>query len=152
MIKLVKKTDSRLMRAINFLLRPLTPAFMSYFWTTIGDTIYVPSIYDNDANWGSESWRARHAAVLAHEHVHVEQFKNLSFLVVALLYLGPTPLPIFFSYGRWCIEREAYILEVRASKNPTATINRIVDTLWNNYGWCWPKAWMRKWFTSKINR
>jgi hypothetical protein len=26
----------------------------------------------------------------------------------------------------------------------------VVETLWSNYAWTWPKPWMRKWFLREL--
>jgi len=56
------------------------------------------------------------------------------------------PLPVLFS-GRWYFERHAYLHNII---NHGYSIERVVDTLWNNYLWCWPKPLMKKWFERKV--
>jgi hypothetical protein len=163
----VRKTDSTLMRVISWV---LPRQFMLHYWTTIGSTIYVPTKYDEDKDWGSLAWRARHIEVIRHEHVHVEQFATLGLAVMALLYIGPIliTLPIAvlfygvwwlwaiaglsllgsfgFAWGRWFVERTAYLVQVKTPED----VEWAVSVLWSFYGWCWPKAWMRRWFKERL--
>lgn len=171
----MKKTDSRLMRAVGWVLKPFTPTFMGSFWTTIGSTVYVPSRYDDDEDWGTEVWRGRHAALLAHEAVHVAQFERYGLLLMAVMYLGPAPfieivawialiwswkvaliiagvalanlpLSVGLAWGRWRLEREAYLESIRyeAPAFRDSQIKFIADTLWRNYLFTWPRVWVRK--------
>ncbi len=83
---------------------------------------------------------------LLHEEVHVEQFSTWygPWLIPFLILLFP--LPVFFS-GRWFIERDAYLVDIKAGRT---TVNRAVDTLWDRHGWVWPKPWMQKWFRDRV--
>ena len=150
-MKLAKKSDSRLMRALAFILKPIVPDFMRDFWTTIGSTIYVPTAYDADTDWGSIAWEKRHRTVLAHEAVHMEQAKRLTPVIFTLMYLV-FPVPVLFAWGRWRLEREAYLVQLKASENRAATIEWIISTLWTNYAFCWPKPWMRAWFEREAEK
>ena len=85
------KSRSRLMRAIGWVLRPFNPAFMARYWTTVGSTIYVPTQYDDDKDWGGAAFRTRHRGTIEHEQVHVEQFKRWGVGLMAVGYLGPSP-------------------------------------------------------------
>jgi hypothetical protein len=31
-----------------------------------------------------------------------------------------------------------------------ADLERVVDTLWRVYGWCWPTPLMRRWFLRRL--
>lgn len=83
--------------------------------------------------------------VVEHEKVHVDQFAPWygPWWVIAAQVL---PLPVFFS-GRWFVERDAYLQEI---KHGTRTLEEAIDVLWSQYGWCWPRKLMRKWFISKL--
>jgi len=169
--RLRKKTDSLSQQLVGLLLKPLNGGYMTHFWTTIGRTIYVPSKYDADADWGAGSWVLRHTAVLNHELKHVEQGSKWGMALQALMYVGPapfllllslplwwvsplttyvllaaaalsSPLTIGLAYGRWRIEREAY----QVSRMYGRSVDAIVNSLWKNYAWTWPRAWMKKWF------
>ena len=180
---LKKKSDSKLMRLIGWVLSPFTATFMERFWTTIGHTIYTPTRYDNDSTWGSEDWLAAHPLTVEHEVTHVRRNEAWSLPVVAVVYLGPSayiapvalgllltpwlfgwswvapivvwhvavllaPLSIGLAYGRWYIEREAYLVQVRGRTDPgerERVIAWIADSLWDNYLWTWPRSAMRRW-------
>lgn len=166
-MKYIKKSESKLMRLLSWVLKPIAPTFMDRFWTTLGNRIYVPSLYDFEPDWGTVDWEIRHGDIVKHEQVHVEQFKRVGFPIMALAYVGPAPFllplvwihwsvalaagllaPLTFglAYGRWRIERTAYLENIKAG----APIDWVVETLWKNYGWCWPRSWMRRWFSSQL--
>jgi hypothetical protein len=79
--------------------------------------------------------------------VHIEQarrwpvFWQLSYLLL--------PLPFGFAWFRWHWEREAYLVDLRAGR---LTVDEVVETLWSNYAWTWPKPWMRRWFERELGR
>lgn len=55
-------------------------------------------------------------------------------------------------YVRWVSERNAYMVNIREGGRYEDTIEKAVKTLWSNYGWCWPRAWMRKWFLAQLRK
>jgi len=160
---LKRKSESKLMRAIARL--PVVPdSFMRSFWTTVGQTIYVPAQHDKDEDWGTPAWRIRHASVISHELVHVDQFRRWSVPLMALGYIGPAPFLLPFcwlhwgvlvsmiallplscglAYFRWRIERRAYLRNLRAG----VSSERIAETLWHDYFYTWPPKWVVKWFS-----
>jgi hypothetical protein len=166
------------MRVLGFLLRFITPAFMTSYWTTLGSTVYAPTSYDEDADFGTPSWLAKHSS-LQHELVHVEQFRDFGWVRMALLYLGPAPfllpgailaiclapagltvliavgivlalapLSVGLAWGRWRLEREAYLITLSTYEagDYERVTEWIVDTLVHNYAFTWPRSWMRTWF------
>lgn len=107
---MIKKPDSRFMRAIAWLLCVLTfgtqREFMTRYTTTIGHTVYIPG------DWGS--WDELSCVeVLRHERVHMRQQSRYGRLLFTFLYLLPF-LPLFLAYGRARLEMEAYTESVRA--------------------------------------
>lgn len=164
-MELKKKSESRLMEVIDCL--PFVPnTFMRDFWTTIGNTIYVPTRHDHDAGWGTNVWRMRHSPTITHELVHVAQFKKWTLPLMALGYIGPTPFLLPFvwthwsilvlalvlaplscglAYFRWRIERAAYLVNVRLGMSTES----VADTLWHNYFFCWPKKLVVKSLTER---
>jgi len=76
---------------------------------------------------------------LAHEKVHIEQWRRWGIFLP--LFYNILPLPILFT-GRWFFERRAYLVDVNAG----ADIEIVVNTLWRDYLWPWPRRWMREWF------
>lgn len=100
---MVRKKDSRLVRLIGLLLRPFNPKFMEEYTTVIGSTIYLPN------RWDSFS-KKKQIIILAHENVHIEQYREhgLWFLLsYALL-----PLPMFYATYRCRWEAEAYQINI----------------------------------------
>lgn len=134
--RFVAKRESNLMLAISWLLKLLgNKRFMAAYWTTIGSTIYYPS-HVHEPN--------QHPIVVEHELVHVRQWKkwNILFWLGYLFF----PLPGLFAYLRWRWEREAYLVNLRYVQNKEAEIDRIVNNLWYDYFYTWPRGWMRRWF------
>lgn len=87
-----------------------------------------------------------HADTIRHEYVHADQFlKWWGPWLIPLLYVL-IPLPTFLS-GRWWIERGAYLVDIRAK---CLTVEESVQILWKDYGWCWPRRWMRTWFARQL--
>lgn len=139
-VGIVSKADSRLMRLIGWLFALFGRTdFTTRWWTTIGArTIYAPIGVDL-------SDLERYATVIRHELVHARQarrwpvFWQLSYLLL--------PLPFGLAWCRWASERQAYLVQLRAG---TMTIDEVVTTLWDNYGWCYPRSWMRAWLARAV--
>jgi hypothetical protein len=139
-VRLLAKRDSRLMRVLAALLRLVgTRGFNERFWTTLGRTIYYPtSVRDPYA----------HPDILAHELVHVQQWKRWGvFLWISYVLL---PLPIGLAWFRFRWEREAYLVQIAAAADREREIDRIVDVLWFGYARPWPRSWMRRWFRRNV--
>ena len=58
------------------------------------------------------------------------------------------PASTGLAIGRWRIEGEAYLVNIIATEDGQreTEVERIVNVLWDGYGWTWPKPWMRRWF------
>lgn len=134
------KAESRLMRVLGWLLRLIgVRDFMMRFWTTIGPrTIWAPAGV-------SLAHLEAYALTIRHELVHARQARRWP-VVFQVSYLL-LPLPFGLAWFRWRWEREAYLVQLRAG---AMTVDEVVDTLWRNYGWCWPRAWMRAWFKRAV--
>lgn len=151
-VVLADKSDSLMMRALAAVLWPLLgPAFMESFFTTIRFPLCRPRIYCPRS--GPVARASRFAQVLRHELVHVRQFAPwYGPAWVALQYLL-VPLPFGLS-GRWFIERDAYVVDIEhliGRGHPASrAIDIAVEQLWGAYGWPWPRAWMRRWFETKV--
>jgi len=129
----LEKHNSPLMKFINFFVRIINPKFMEMF-TTIGSTIYVP---ENNV---------LPRIILKHEIVHVEQWRKWGILYyISYLLL---PIPFGLAWFRWKWEREAYMVNLAYCSD----IEWCIDILWDNYGWCWPKPWMRAWFEKELRK
>lgn len=127
------------------------PVFLTDFWTTLGKTIWYPSKVN-------DPWE--HLVVIEHELVHIEQEDNVLGIdppdwLWLILYLC-FPVPIFFAWYRWKCEREAYLVQLTPEKfeipqQLILAVERIVQSLWSDYGWCWPRFLMRRWFAKRLN-
>lgn len=100
--EIVPKSESRLMRAIDVILRIITfgqmKAFMTGFITTLGTTVYV------HGPWTDSSDNSK-AIVLRHERVHMRQARRYTRPLFSLLYLFVLPSVWTF---RARFEKEAY--------------------------------------------
>ncbi len=143
-VKLVCKRDDALMRRIglvwgSWLTRWWTTYKLPWPWRDRRPRITYPVTVDNPF---------RHPVTLQHEMVHVGQMRGRGFLgmlwmlMLALL----LPLPVLFS-GRWLIEREAYLVELREGR---LTVQEVVRRLWRGYAMAWPPFLMRRWFKRRL--
>lgn len=137
-IRVIKKSESKLMRFIGF----FSKKFMTEWWTTYrvpfgAATITYPDDIDNPY---------RYRNVIMHEVVHCNQFKPWYGPIWMLLLETVIPLPVLFS-GRWFVERQAYLRDILTG---CSHIEESVDTLWGSYGWVWPKPLMRRWLERKF--
>jgi len=84
-----------------------------------------------------------------HEQIHVDRRakwpKWLRWMWYVLYFTFP--VPILFAYFRWVEERAAYLYEI---KYYGRSIPSVVDTLWHNYCWTWPRPWMTRWFEKQM--
>ena len=118
------------------------------FWTTFGNTIYYPNVYDLDT-------AKLFTEVIEHEKVHVEQYKKYGVFLFLFLYVL-VPLPVVFAYFRWKFERKAYLVELkyirehRKDLSVDEVMESVVGSLWNNYLFTWPKPLMRRWFKNQL--
>jgi hypothetical protein len=148
--RIVQKSESRLSRAIDIVLKIVTlwgqRDFMSRYHTVIADTLYVPG------RWEDASDMDR-AITLVHERVHLRQRRRYGDVVMTLLYLFAF-FPLGLAYGRARIEWEAYAETLRATAalrgmqaaEDPAFRERIVRQFTGPaYGWMWP-------FPRTINR
>jgi len=138
--RLRPKEGSRLMKVIAGFLRIFgNKRFMESYWTTLFSTIYYPTRVKDPYG---------HIAIIEHECVHVSQWRKWNILfTLSYLFL---PLPIGLAWFRWRWEREAYLVNLRHVTNKEAAIEHIVDNLWHEYLWTWPKKRMRKWFKEHV--
>tara|TARA_Y100000310_G_scaffold345780_1_gene469768 strand:+ start:2102 stop:2683 length:582 start_codon:yes stop_codon:yes gene_type:complete len=156
--KLVKKSNSVFMKILNVLLRIITLNFQKYFMTnyvtTINNTIYVPSSWDNLDD------RSK-IVILRHERIHLVQKKKYTFFLFTLLYLF-LPFPMFFAYFRTKFEKEAYeeTIRVKAALYGRNSIRRpefksflVKQFTTPMYGWMWIfKGSIENWATETIDK
>src|SRR5664280_3140873 len=154
--RLVRKSDSRLMRAIDRFLRILTlgrgTRFLTEYHTVLGYTLFV-----------APSWEilsdVDRIVLLRHERVHLRQCRRFGFLGLAFLYLVPF-LPVGLAYGRAKLEWEAYsetlraLVELRGNlvlddqEFRARIIQRFVGP---DYAWMWPfRSSIEKWYDNLI--
>lgn len=84
-IKLLPKSSSKLMKAIGWFFKAtkISPQFMERYYTTIGETIYVPDrILENPAG-------ANLVRTVTHELVHIADSNRLTGAFFKFLYLFP---------------------------------------------------------------
>lgn len=132
------KSTSYLMRVLTVVLGWVGLDF-NRFWTTVSRrVIYAPNHVDL-------SDLERHRVIIQHELVHIRQARRWPVLFqVSYLLL---PLPVGLAWFRFYWERHAYLVDIHAGR---LTVEDVVQTLWSNYGWVWPKPWMRRWFERKL--
>lgn len=154
--RIIRKSESRLNRAIDRALRLLTfggqREYMSQYHTVLGDTLYVPTAWDDTSD-------VDRAIVLRHERVHLRQKRRLTYPVMTLLYLLPI-LPIGLALGRARLEWEAYRETIRATAdyygmeraNSGAMRAKIVGRFTGPaYGWMWPfRGAIERWYDQVI--
>ncbi len=138
--RLVRKADSKLMKAIGFFLKVLTlgkmSLFMDHFTTTLGYTVYVPAGWDNYVE-------AAKLITLRHERVHMRQAKAHGVLWFSFLYLFVF-FPVGLAFFRAKFEKEAYTETLRAYRDygyPLDDIRQqqIVNHFTSaEYAWMWP--------------
>jgi hypothetical protein len=132
-VELKPKKDSFWMRLVG----KIVPRFMNY-WTTVGKTIYYPShLIRNPLKIVCHQ-------TLLHELVHVKQYEKYGAVGFLFLYCL-IPLPVLFAYFRWKLEREAYLLDIKAGMTVEHAVNELAAYLYP-----WPKCWMRKWFNEEL--
>jgi hypothetical protein len=135
--KLVQYSDSTFRKLFSFIID-------KNFWTTYRFPFQkqVTISYPDCVVHPEES------DTIKHEIFHVKQFEKWYGPIIVPLFATILPLPILFS-GRWFIERQAYLYDIRRG---VQTVDSAIDILWNDYGYCWPKSLMRKWFIKQLTR
>ena len=114
-------------------------SFMREYWTTLGATIYYPTSVENPYEY---------PLILEHELVHVRQWRRWG-LLFSISYLL-LPLPFGLAWFRWRWEREAYLVQLHSADDPHAAADAIARRLFADYGWPWPRPWMRRWFEQQL--
>lgn len=158
--KVVKKSDSWLMKAIGAVLFVCTlgkqRTFMTDYYTTIGYTVYVP------ANWETTPEVSR-IIMLRHERVHMRQRAKYGMFLFTLLYVF-LPLPGGLAYFRYKFEAEAYEETTRAVvelqpdglqevRSPEYRAIITGEFLTAGYFWMWPfKKTINVWYDGVLSR
>ena len=156
--KVVAKSNSKLMKAIDIFLKVITfgqmTGFMTRFITTVGYTVYVTD------TWSTHDQASR-AIILRHERVHMRQRKKYGSFLFSFLYLF-FPFPVGLAYYRMKFEKEGYeesmkalveqhgmaILKIPSNKQ------RFVDHFTTSqYFWMWPfKGAISRWYDEVVER
>lgn len=149
--RIIKKTDSRLMSAIDLFLKVITfwkmTEYMTGFITTIGNTVYVP------ADWHQYPETSR-MTVLRHERVHMRQARRYGRLLFSLMYLF-LPLPGGAAYFRMKLECEAYEESLAAmveyygvdALGPVTKERVLQHFMSAEYFWMWPfRRYLSRWY------
>jgi len=150
--RIVRKDRSRLHRLIDRVLVVVTfgqmRTYLDGYQTTIGNTVYVTSDWDD---WDPD----RRYVTLRHEAVHLRQFRKYTLPVMAVLYVL-LPLPLGLAYFRARFEQEAYAESIRAAAEvwgaakPRGAAYRehvIAQFTGPSYGWMWPfRKSLERWY------
>jgi len=153
--KIVRKSDSLLMKMADVFLKVITFGKMSTFMTsaitTNGYTVYVPDGWDITLNIGA----------LLHERVHMRQLRDHGAILFRLLYLLLW-FPTVFAYYRRKYEQEAYEETMRydAERHGVSTLadpryreNMILHFTSAQYFWTWPfRKSIEEWYDSTAAR
>ena len=102
--RIISKRESRFQKVIHYCLMAVTGGQMRFYLTryhtTLGQTVYVSD------RWNSLSTDEKYI-LLVHERIHMRQFRQYTFVGMALLYLF-VPLPMGLAYFRSRFEKQAY--------------------------------------------
>jgi hypothetical protein len=176
----IRKSRSRFMKALAWLLRPLVPNFLDGYSTTIGNRIYL-----SDHHWPAPWLRQDRTRVLSppadpigspnddHERVHAEKQNGflcrllrwdhpipywIGTVIVSVIWLL-FPLPVLFALGRYYLERDGFLAGARGyiaqGQDPDAAIDAVTEYLCGrSYGWAgwiWPgRRRTRRWFAQRL--
>ena len=154
--KIVQKRDSKLMLAIDKIVRVVTlgqnDRFLSHYATTIGDTVYVGD------HWAELS-DVEKAILLRHERVHMRQRRELGAPVFFFVWLVPI-FPVGLAYGRARLEWAGYKETLRATfelrgaaaaESPTLRKHIVGQFTGPAYGWMWPfESEVQAWYDAAL--
>lgn len=143
-ITLIRKTDSWLMKLIRPIASLFCRTFTSESWSTItlpllGATIYVPSKYDEDEDWGEIHWRLRHKVELEHQKSYIKQANQYTTLGFFLLYFGPSPFLLLLGALGTYLQDTFSILSV-----PTALLGASILLAPLTIGFAWGRYILRR--------
>lgn len=169
----------RILAAIVLVLTFGKVNMLERFWSTIGNVVYVPRRYNPDKKktyrYGDLPYEDYY--ILSHELEHVRQYAKLGFtsfkggraigvVIFALLYIFPF-FPIGLAYGRYLLERKAYLAGLIAAKeigyeewtkrhymHSTPPLEKAVRncSVSPYYLWPWPfQKSVRRWFETQLS-
>ncbi len=154
--KLVYKKDSKFWRNLEKFVAAITPNkhLNEGTTTTYGKTIYLADGFD-DLPY------EQRAETIAHELVHVEQFKRMTWVGFMFVYVFVF-FPIALAYGRYWLERQAYLTGYKVF---LSALPEEEKPFWKEdlpkefaeymasgtYYWGWPfKKSSRKWMANQL--
>lgn len=147
---LVRKSDYRFYRYLDFLVKLFTGNrdFLISVTTTIGPIVGVGSDWDLYLPEQRDT-------ILAHERVHLRQQRTMGLGLGVWAGLVPwalvwllLPLPAGLAWGRYALERAAYLETLRRAPEQ---LEDVVSSLSGSaYAWCWRAGWARAWFKQKL--
>lgn len=154
--RIVPKAGHRLSRAIDLALKIVTlggqRSYLTRYHTVLGDTLYVPSAWDNTPHVDK-------MITLRHERVHLRQRRRYTFVGMAFIYMIPL-LPIGLAYGRARLEWEAYTETLRATwelrgeaaaRDPALRRHILARFTGPDYAWMWPfPRQLNRWYDSAL--
>lgn len=155
--EIIEKTDSRLMRLIDFLLKVITfgkmKLFMTHFLTTNGVKVYVPK------GWMESRSPSARMISMRHERVHMRQKRPWGPLFSIAYLLLPLPIGLAWFRKQW--EQEAYTESLRAvheywgedalrsEKRRERYISHFVGP---SYFWMWPfRKSVEEWYDRTVD-
>lgn len=155
---IVRKRDSTLMKVISVFLAIITfglmRVFMTGFYTTLGDTIYVPD------GWDTASEQSK-CATLRHERVHMRQARKYTRFLFSFSYVFVF-LPGGLSFFRMKFEKEAYEETIRAwyeyggavvIQNYAFREDMIKHFVTSQYVWMWPfRKNIETWYDDAVEK
>lgn len=156
--RIIPKSESGFQKLIHKALVIVTfgqmRTYLSSYQTTLGQRIYITP------NWERRSHADRYM-VLAHERIHMRQFRRFTWPGMTLLYLL-FPLPMGLAYFRARFEMEAYAESIRAAAELYGKAYVVEATFRNHilqqftsasYGWMWPfPGYMARWYQRQVDK
>lgn len=150
--KLIKKSESLLMRVIGLILYYLSMKKLKFcddYHTVVGKTLYTGT------SWDTTMIYLEKAEIIRHERVHLQQMKRcglgcfwLGLIVFSILYVFILPC-VFTLHGFW-FEREAYQESIRARKEYGLHFDKewiVSQFVGPYYFWMFPfRSIVEKWF------
>jgi hypothetical protein len=131
--------------------------FMTSFTTTIGYTVYVPTLWDLKDE-------AHRMVTLSHERIHMRQRQKYGSILFSFLYLLVF-FPAGLAYFRAKFEKEAYAESMRAMIRyiPHTTVDTLRNRLVvrsavkhftsSQYLWMWPfEKSVEKWYLEEVQK
>lgn len=101
-------------------------------WVTLASTVYYPAHVREPL---------AHPSILAHEYVHIEQWRRYNVLLWIGYMLG-VPLPFYLSLIRIFVECEAYAHEVvHYGREPRLCVDAMCS---RTYGWLGPRSLVQR--------